>query len=96
MYISTRMWGCVGVHAPVLKPIAAAPSRPTPSLACARLPATVRTRPLHMDCRAEADASLCQLDIMLLWEVYDSDRSTQLYPFNYLRNYAQLQVKAVL
>lgn len=35
---------------------------------------------------------MCQLDVMLVYEVFDSARAKMLYPYNYMRNYARLQV----
>ncbi|KAG2430370.1 hypothetical protein HYH02_013732 [Chlamydomonas schloesseri] len=50
----------------------------------------------RLHARVEEDASMCQLDIMLFYEVYDSDQSKLLYPVNYLRNYARMQVRTRL
>ncbi|PNW87946.1 hypothetical protein CHLRE_01g008051v5 [Chlamydomonas reinhardtii] len=46
--------------------------------------------------KVEADPAICQLDIMFFYEVYDSDQSKLLYPVNYLRNYARMQVRTRL
>ena len=35
----------------------------------------------------------CQLDLMLVYERFDSEKATMLYPVNILRNYARLQVR---
>ncbi|GIL81117.1 hypothetical protein Vretimale_12759 [Volvox reticuliferus] len=42
--------------------------------------------------RVESNPDMCQLDIMLFYELYDSEQARLLYPVNYLRNYARLQV----
>lgn len=34
----------------------------------------------------------CQLDLMLVYERFESEKATMLYPVNILRNYARLQV----
>ncbi|KAG2444235.1 hypothetical protein HXX76_000993 [Chlamydomonas incerta] len=50
----------------------------------------------QMHDKVEADPAICQLDVMLFYEVYDSDQSRLLYPVNYLRNYARMQVRTRL
>lgn len=44
----------------------------------------------------ESSPSGCQLDVMYFYEVYDSTTSALLYPVNYLRNYARMQVRTRL
>ncbi|PNH12214.1 Glycosyltransferase-like protein LARGE [Tetrabaena socialis] len=46
--------------------------------------------------RVESNGSICQLDLMLFSEVFDSDQAKLLYPVNYLRNYARMQVRTRL
>ncbi len=41
-------------------------------------------------------AGLCQLDMMLFYEVFDDRASSLLYPVNALRNFARMQVLATL
>ena len=36
---------------------------------------------------------ICQLDVMIIWEVYNSMEAKILYPINYMRNYAYVQVR---
>ena len=45
----------------------------------------------YSHCSIEATAS-CQLDMMLLYEVFDSTDTKLLYPVNTLRNFARMQV----
>ncbi|EFJ43666.1 hypothetical protein VOLCADRAFT_96251 [Volvox carteri f. nagariensis] len=46
--------------------------------------------------RVDSRPDMCQLDLMLFYELYDSDQSKLLYPVNYLRNYARMQVRTRL
>ncbi|GAX84389.1 hypothetical protein CEUSTIGMA_g11811.t1 [Chlamydomonas eustigma] len=39
---------------------------------------------------------MCQLDLMFLWEAFDSKQASLLYPVNSLRNYARMQVRTNL
>ena len=40
----------------------------------------------------DAVSEACQLDLMLLWEAFDSKDAFLLYPVNSLRNFARMQV----
>ncbi|GLI63689.1 hypothetical protein VaNZ11_006689 [Volvox africanus] len=46
--------------------------------------------------KVESNPDICQLDVMLFYELYDSEQARLLYPVNYLRNYARLQVRTRL
>ncbi|KAG2486289.1 hypothetical protein HYH03_014994 [Edaphochlamys debaryana] len=46
--------------------------------------------------RIEKNPDICALDVMLFYEVYDSDQAKLLYPVNYMRNYARMQVRTRL
>ncbi len=41
----------------------------------------------------DAQGDACQLDLMLLWEAFDSKEAALLYPVNSLRNYARMMVR---
>ncbi|GFR51211.1 hypothetical protein Agub_g13537 [Astrephomene gubernaculifera] len=56
--------------------------------------AVARVEALHS--RTESLPSGCQLDLMLFSEVFDSPQAALLYPVNYLRNYARMQVRTRL
>lgn len=48
---------------------------------------------MRVACRAEAlGAGGCVLDVALMWEVFVDEQAKLLYPVNYLRNYARMQV----
>lgn len=41
----------------------------------------------------DSQEGVCQLDLMLIWEAFDSKEAALLYPVNSLRNYARMQVE---
>ena len=45
-------------------------------------------------CRMDSREGVCQLDLMLVWEAFDSKEAALLYPVNSLRNYARMQVES--
>ncbi|KAG1660376.1 hypothetical protein FOA52_012669 [Chlamydomonas sp. UWO 241] len=50
----------------------------------------------HMWQEIEDDDTACQLDLMLIWEAFDSSEAALLYPVNTLRNLARMQVRTKL
>lgn len=50
----------------------------------------------NMHLEAKANAKGCQLDIIFLWEAFDSQSASLLYPVNSLRNYARALVQTKL
>lgn len=52
---------------------------------------TIDLQTLCVLCSIEA-AGGCQLDLMLVYEVFDSSDASLLYPVNTLRNLARMQV----
>ena len=61
----------------------------TPPLLCPGPPPAPSLPPLI---RMENMQGGCQLDLMLLWEAFDSKEASLLYPVNSLRNYARALV----
>ena len=55
---------------------------------CTRVTFHAHTR-LAAPRRLEATPGSCQLQLMLLYEVFDSEKAAILYPVNILRNYAR-------
>lgn len=56
--------------------------------------ASIGTICVCAECRIEA-AGGCQLDLMLVYEVFDSIQAMLLYPVNALRNLARMQACSV-
>lgn len=52
----------------------------------------MRCRPALLCGRVDSNPSMCQLDVLLLYEVFDSPDAQLLYPVNALRNLARMQV----